>query len=193
MGSKNIHIKGTIRRSHGAMIALGIIAAGIMAVARGSVAGQIVAPERFRSGPFCGKVSRGITRLFRLMYVMGESPPDTQPLAIGLLVDGAELFVSVVQRVLRRRRIEITAATNADSALRLAAVPRLDFALVDLQISSNSKLVELFQQHYPAARLILMTDRDGMRSDNWAGGCPVSYLPKAMSLEVLLQALAIDN
>ena len=119
---------------------------------------------------------------------------QTEPLAIGLLVDSDELFLSALQRVLRRRRIETVAATSAQCALRLPVVARLDFALVDLnlQVSSHPRLVQTLHRLYPTARLILMTDRDGMRASIRGGGA-VAYLPKAMSTDRLLEALAVPD
>ena len=117
---------------------------------------------------------------------------QTEPLAIGLLVDSDELFLSALQRVLRRRRIETVAATSAQCALRLPVVARLDFALVDLnlQMSSHPKLAESLRQRYPGIRLILMIDREDIQT-NVAGGGTISYLPKAMNIDALLRALAV--
>ena len=123
---------------------------------------------------------------------MAVSTPVTEQRAFGLLVDGDQLFLSVLQRVLCRRRIETFAATSTDSALRLPTVSHLDFALVDLnlQMSSHPKLAESLRQRYPGIRLILMIDREDIQT-NVAGGGTISYLPKAMNIDALLRALAV--
>jgi len=79
--------------------------------------------------------------------------------SLGLLVDDDALYLQTLQRSLLKRGVDSTTATNAADALRLAAEKPLDFALIDLRLTTESglDLIKPLRQAQPQMRIVLMT------------------------------------
>jgi len=77
----------------------------------------------------------------------------------GLLVDDEALYLQTLQRSLQKRGLTTSIATNVSEALAIANTQTLDFALVDLRLSTESglALIEPLRQGHPAIRIVLMT------------------------------------
>ena len=77
----------------------------------------------------------------------------------GLLVDDDALYLQTLQRSLQKRGLTTSIATNVSEALAIANTQTLDFALVDLRLSTESglALIEPLRQGHPAIRIVLMT------------------------------------
>ena len=77
----------------------------------------------------------------------------------GLLVDDDALYLQTLQRSLQKRGLTTSIATNVSEALAIANTQTLDFALVDLCLSTESglALIEPLRQGHPAIRIVLMT------------------------------------
>lgn len=90
---------------------------------------------------------------------MTQPAPDTLP-KCGLLVDDDPLFLTTLQRSLRKRGFDAVLASNATEALKQARCQKLDFVLIDLRLGTDSGLevIEpLRQAGGPDMRIVLIT------------------------------------
>ena len=78
---------------------------------------------------------------------------------IGLLVDDDALFVSTLQRSLKRRGIETVTAADGEHALLEARARAFDFVLVDLKIGKESglRLIAPLKAVRKEMRVVMMT------------------------------------
>jgi two-component system, response regulator RegA len=77
----------------------------------------------------------------------------------GLLVDDDSLYLRTLQRSLAKRGVQTVTAANAADAVQLAAENKLDFALLDLRLATESglDLIKPLRQAQPAMRIVLIT------------------------------------
>lgn len=92
---------------------------------------------------------------------MTQPAPDTLP-KCGLLVDDDPLFLTTLQRSLRKRGFDSVLASSAAEALEQAQArcQKLDFVLIDLRLGTDSGLEvigPLRQAGGPDMRIVLIT------------------------------------
>ena len=111
----------------------------------------------------------------------------------GLLVDDDTLYLQTLQRSLQKRGVTTFTATNAAEALRIANTRKLDFALLDLRLSTESglALIEPLRQVQPDLRIVLMTGYASVATAVEAikRGAD-NYLLKPTTVETILRTLA---
>jgi two-component system response regulator RegA len=116
-----------------------------------------------------------------------------QGLTNGLLVDDDTLYLQTLQRSLQKRGVTTFTATNAAEALRIANTRKLDFALLDLRLSTESglALIEPLRQVQPDLRIVLMTGYASVATAVEAikRGAD-NYLLKPTTVETILRTLA---
>lgn len=76
-----------------------------------------------------------------------------------LIVDDEDLFLSVLAHALGRRGYTAFTASNAERALAIARVERVDFAVLDLRMPdiSGLQLIPVFLAIDPALRIVVLT------------------------------------
>ena len=114
---------------------------------------------------------------------------------IGLLVDDDALFVSTLQRSLKRRGIETVTATDGAGALAEARGRAFDFVLVDLKIGKESglRLIAPLKAVRKEMRVVMMTGYASVATavDAIKAGAD-DYLLKPVSVDAILRVLADD-
>ena len=116
-----------------------------------------------------------------------------QGLTNGLLVDDDTLYLQTLQRSLQKRGVTTFTATNVAEALRIANTQKLDFALLDLRLSTESglALIEPLRQVQPDIRIVLMTGYASVATAVEAikRGAD-NYLLKPTTVDTILRTLA---
>jgi two-component system response regulator RegA len=111
----------------------------------------------------------------------------------GLLVDDDSLYLQTLQRSLQKRGLTTFTATNVAEALEIANSRPLDFALLDLRLSSESglALIEPLRRGHPKLRIVLMTGYASVATAVEAikRGAD-NYLLKPTTVETILRTLA---
>ena len=111
----------------------------------------------------------------------------------GLLVDDDSLYLQTLQRSLQKRGLTTLTATNVAEALQIANTRPLDFALLDLRLSSESglALIEPLRRGHPKIRIVLMTGYASVATAVEAikRGAD-NYLLKPTTVETILRTLA---
>lgn len=110
----------------------------------------------------------------------------------GLLVDDDALFLSTLQRSLRRRNIEAVTACNVEAALAAARASPPDFALIDLKIGKESglRLIEPLKAIRAGTRIVMMTGYASVATAVEAIKAGADdYLLKPVSTDGILRAL----
>ena len=119
--------------------------------------------------------------------------PSIQGLTNGLLVDDDTLYLQTLQRSLQKRGVTTFTATNVAEALRIANTQKLDFALLDLRLSTESglALIEPLRQVQPDIRIVLMTGYASVATAVEAikRGAD-NYLLKPTTVDTILRTLA---
>lgn len=114
----------------------------------------------------------------------------------GLLIDDDALYLRTLQRSLARRGIDTVTATDAASALALAAAAPPDFALVDLKLGADSglNLIQPLRALRPDMRILLVTGYASVATAVEAikRGAD-DYLPKPATLAMILRALELET
>jgi two-component system, response regulator RegA len=112
---------------------------------------------------------------------------------IGLLVDDDALFVTTLQRSLKRRGIETVTASDGGSALAEARGRAFDFVLVDLKIGKESglRLIAPLKAVRKEMRVVMMTGYASVATavDAIKAGAD-DYLLKPVSVDAILRVLA---
>ena len=110
----------------------------------------------------------------------------------GLLVDDDALYLQTLQRSLQKRGLTTSIATNVSEALAIANTQTLDFALVDLRLSTESglALIEPLRRGHPTIRIVLMTGYASVATAVEAikRGAD-NYLLKPTSVDMILRTL----
>ena len=111
----------------------------------------------------------------------------------GLLVDDDALYLQTLQRSLQKRGLTISIAANASAALTIANTQPLDFALLDLRLSTESglSLIEPLRRSHPTLRIVLMTGYASVATAVEAikRGAD-NYLLKPTTVDTILRTLA---
>jgi two-component system response regulator RegA len=122
-------------------------------------------------------------------------PGAASGLKHGLLVDDDALYLQTLQRSLQKRGLVTSTATNVAEALAIANSQPLDFALVDLRLSTESglALIEPLRQGHPAIRIVLMTGYASVATAVEAikRGAD-NYLLKPTTVDQILRTLAAN-
>lgn len=112
---------------------------------------------------------------------------------IGLLIDDDALFVSTLQRSLKRRGIETVTASDGARALLEARSRAFDFVLVDLKIGKESglRLIAPLKAVRKEMRVVMMTGYASVATavDAIKAGAD-DYLLKPVSVDAILRVLA---
>ena len=119
--------------------------------------------------------------------------PNMQGLTNGLLVDDDTLYLQTLQRSLQKRGVTTFTATNVAGALQIATTRKLDFALLDLRLSTESglALIEPLRKAQSDLRIVLMTGYASVATAVEAikRGAD-NYLLKPTTVETILRTLA---
>jgi len=119
--------------------------------------------------------------------------PTASSLTSGLLVDDDALYLQTLQRSLQKRGLTTSIATNVAEALAIANTQPLDFALLDLRLSTESglALIEPLRKGHPQIRIVLMTGYASVATAVEAikRGAD-NYLLKPTTVETILRTLA---
>jgi len=119
--------------------------------------------------------------------------PNMQGLTNGLLVDDDTLYLQTLQRSLQKRGVTTFTATNVAEALQIATTRKLDFALLDLRLSTESglALIEPLRKAQSDLRIVLMTGYASVATAVEAikRGAD-NYLLKPTTVETILRTLA---
>jgi two-component system, response regulator RegA len=111
----------------------------------------------------------------------------------GLLVDDDALYLQTLQRSLQKRGLTISIAANTSAALAIANTQPLDFALLDLRLSTESglALIEPLRRNHPTLRIVLMTGYASVATAVEAikRGAD-NYLLKPTTVDTILRTLA---
>jgi two-component system response regulator RegA len=114
----------------------------------------------------------------------------------GLLVDDDTLYLQTLQRSLQKRGLTTSIATNVAAALEFANTKPLDFALLDLRLSTESglALIEPLRRGHPAIRIVLLTGYASVATAVEAikRGAD-NYLLKPTTVETILRTLAATS
>jgi len=118
---------------------------------------------------------------------------DTEARGVGLLVDDDPLYLSTLQKSLRKRDIESVTATTIAEALERSSNHRVEFALIDLRLGAESglDLIEPLREQQPGIRIILVTGYASIATavEAMKRGAD-NYLPKPATAQMILKALA---
>ena len=84
---------------------------------------------------------------------------DASGMKNGLVVDDDALYLQTLQRSLQKRGLTVAIAADVAEALKIANTQPLDFALLDLRLSTESglTLIEPLRRIHPSLRIVLMT------------------------------------
>ena len=84
---------------------------------------------------------------------------DASGMKNGLVVDDDALYLQTLQRSLQKRGLAVAIAADVAEALKIANTQPLDFALLDLRLSTESglALIEPLRRIHPSLRIVLMT------------------------------------
>jgi two-component system, response regulator RegA len=111
----------------------------------------------------------------------------------GLLVDDDTLYLQTLRRSLQKRGLTTSIATNVSEALIIADTQPLDFALLDLRLSTESglALIEPLRRRHPTLRIVLMTGYASVATAVEAikRGAD-DYLLKPTTVDTILRTLA---
>ena len=111
----------------------------------------------------------------------------------GLLVDDDGLYVQTLQRSLQKRGLTTFTAATVAEALHIAGTQSLDFALLDLRLSTESglALIEPLRRGHPKIRIVLMTGYASVATAVEAikRGAD-NYLLKPTTVDTILRTLA---
>lgn len=122
-----------------------------------------------------------------------DPKPGLRGLSHGLLVDDDTLYLQTLQRSLQKRGLTTFTATHVTAALQVAQSQKLDFALLDLRLSTESglALIEPLRRTQPAIRIVLMTGYASVATAVEAikRGAD-NYLLKPTTAETILRTLA---
>lgn len=118
--------------------------------------------------------------------------PGASGMKNGLLVDDDTLYLQTLQRSLQKRGLVTSVATNVAEALAIANSQPLDFALLDLRLSTESglALIEPLRRDHPTIRIVLMTGYASVATAVEAikRGAD-NYLLKPTSVDMILRTL----
>ena len=122
---------------------------------------------------------------------MNKNKPDTPALKV-LLVDDEQGYLHVLEKRMKRRGIDVTAATSGSDAVGILRGTDFDVAVVDLKMEDMDgiEVLNIFKKMVPEMPVIILTGHGSEKAarQGMAQGA-FDYLTKPCDLEDLLEKI----